>query len=100
MGSKQDTFDDLFPEGRLSELILNGGKKVNFTVRLPTSGKRDPSPQSVKPIRAKEKCEPHKKMRKIMAKMEMQETLVELELPPLDFEPEPLIELLDELTTF
>lgn len=100
IGSKCDTFDDLFPEGRLSEMLLNGGKKVNFVVRLPMSGKRrDRSPLSLKPIRAKEKCEPHKKMKKIMNKMEMQETLVELELPPLD-EPEPLIELLDELTIF
>ena len=71
---------------------------MNFVVRLPTSTKRDPSPSTLKPImRAKEKCEPHKKMKKIMAKMEMSETLVELDLPPLE---EPLIEMLDELSMF
>lgn len=70
---------------------------MNFVVRLPTSTKRDPSPPTLKPIRAKEKCEPHKKMKKIMAKMEMSETLVELDLPPLE---EPLIEMLDELSMF
>lgn len=70
------------------------GRKVNFVAKLPTGKHKidDLDDQHIQPY--KENLCAHKQMKKIMKRMEKQEALVELELPPLE---EPLIELLDDL---
>lgn len=109
IGSKFDSFDDIFPDGRLSEMFL--GKKVNYVVKL-TQGKRsapideDDDDEDINSRQRKFAATIHEypessQMKAAMKKMEEQETLVELELPPtptIDDEPgDSLLDLLDEL---
>lgn len=108
IGSKFDSFDDIFPDGRLSEMFL--GKKVNYVVKL-TQGKRsatidEDDDDDINSRQRKFAATIHEypessQMKSAMKKMEEQETLVELELPPtplIDEEPgDSLLDLLDEL---